>query len=182
MQTYLSSIDTIVHQAPDAEHGWQALLRQASKFHPTPCLKDISHLPMADAVQQTALRLSMILARAPIPTEIEALYFGLHDHLSPDGTATRIGYAVSGIVRVDTGAEGLYAVAYAPADNHIDSDLLNSIRRVAQARTRNGDGVLLNYYVIHGAAALMTRFALAALGIPHTAVVGFDEGDHVVVN
>lgn len=129
-----------------------------------------------------------LLRAAPLPTGVTFLWFGLCD--SAIGDREIEGYYVSGWS--GTNPDEDRSLAYFPESRWLTSSVLNSIkdalRRVEKAALHTGkerpeDYHVLDYAVMFGAAAILTKFAIQPLNAQKIPVyVGFDSGDWALVN
>ena len=137
-------------------------------------------------VASLVTQLDGVLAAEPIPSETKFLRFGLFDLLVGDQEAE--GYYVSGETGTNPGAD--MEPVYWPEGRYLKSCVLYRIKaNIVQIRNQSGlaktalphEYDALEYAVMFGAAALLTKFTVRALGIRLPVYVGFDSGDWALI-
>jgi len=135
-------------------------------------------------------QIAHLLQANPLPGEVAFFWFGLCDLLIGDKEVE--GYHVSGLSGTGPDDENQSTV-YPPQEAHwLESRVLNGIKdaikqteraALAAGNERPEDYYILDYAVMFGAAALLTKFAIEPLNLQIIPVyVGFDSGDWALVN
>ncbi|MBZ5686003.1 MAG: hypothetical protein LAP86_13305 [Acidobacteriia bacterium] len=137
-------------------------------------------------VASLVAQLDVVLAAEPIPSETTFLWFGLFDLLVGDQEAE--GYYVSGGTGANPGAD--MERIYWPEGRYLKSSVLDRIKaKIVQIRNESAlaktelphEYDVLEYAVLFGAAALLTKFTVRALGIRLPVYVGVDSGDWALI-
>jgi hypothetical protein len=141
----------------------------------------LAHADVASEIASVAESLKQILDREPIPSDVRCLYFSLFDRVQ--GEKEAIGFYVSGWASEDAddelaeGGEPLYF----PKRRNMRSGLLDKVKsqslRAGSSSVANEERQLLEYALMLGTAALLSKFAALTLGIKMPVYVGFDSGD-----
>jgi hypothetical protein len=127
-----------------------------------------------------------ILAAEPISPEATFLWFGLFDLRIQDKEVE--GYYISGWTGINPDIRRQRA--YWPEGRYLTSNVLDSVKseivRIAnQSRLAKKELPLeyhmLDYAIMFGAAALLTKFIIRGLAIELPVYVGFDSGDWALI-
>ena len=178
---YFANLDNIVKSATTPQSGWEALVSYCKTCIISDALNEIAKLDMVVATDTVSKQLSEILAESPIPSDIVFLYFGLFEMGFEDSDETHAGYYISGGLNFDSeNPDTLCDLPYFPENRYIRSSLLDAIKSIGATEEENFD--FIDYLVMLGASALITKFALATQAIIYKTVVGFDDGDYLELN
>lgn len=123
-------------------------------------------------------QLADLFQREPPPDGIDTLYFGLFDAVGSDG-GQAIGYYVAGVQGYDPDdPDSLCDPAWWPDGRYLESKALAALEAaIMAAADHRRHQALLGYAGQLGAAAIVSRFAMAGLEEGRRIVVGFDSGD-----
>jgi hypothetical protein len=178
---YFDNATRIAKDASSAADGWADLVAYSGRCLTPTAVSRLASLDVDSAVRSASDELAEILVEAPIPPEVTFLYFGLFDLAGEDAHTVYAGYYVSGGQHFDReDLDTLCGLPYFPENRFIPSDFLDAIKSVAAAE--RDCFAFVDYAVIMGAAALLTKFVLAALGLNYKTIVGFDDGDYFELN
>jgi hypothetical protein len=135
-------------------------------------------------------QIAHLLQANPLPAEVAFFWFGLCDLLIGDKEVE--GFYVSGLRGTGPDDHSQSTVYPSEKAHWLESRVLNGIKdalkqieRIAldAGRKRPEQYHILDYSVMFGAAALLTKFAIEPLNLRTVAVyVGFDSGDWALVN
>lgn len=168
----------IVRRSASPEDGWTALVAETQRHGAVP-----PRLQEWDVLKDAALlrgEVIGVLEREPPGPETAFIYFGLFEAWDEESDEPVAGFYIAGGGGGDPEAElSEGRLPYLPQSRYITVPLLDAM----QAAPAHGeyDGTLLQYALMLGSAALLVKHATARLLDDYTVVVGFDEGDRVVV-
>lgn len=160
------------------EQGWIALLDEVERHGAVP--PELRDRDVATETAQLRGEVAGVLAREPVPPGTGFIYFGLFEAWEEETDEPVAGFYIAGGAG-DAETEEVTAerLAYLPESRWFTLALLDAIQ-AAPARGEY-DRTLMQYALMLGAAVLLVRHATARLLDGCTLVVGFDEGDRVVV-
>lgn len=120
----------------------------------------------------------------PYPKVINAIYFGIFDSINESGEEVTLFY-VAGIRDFDPeDPDSLCDPFWWPEERYLSNRVLGKIKEEERIAHKSGDESLrglLGYTGQIGAAVILATFGANALYPGLTLVVGFDEGDFLVV-
>lgn len=181
MAKAFDKVVAIANDASDAAKGWNTLLQFSKKHVVIKETDPICILEMPRAVDEVMKRLGAIIGKEPIPSKISFLYFGLFDAWSEKEKKKSAGYYVSGGERyLPEEPDCLCGLPYFPNHRFIRSRLLDGIMGFSEANPDHSQ--FIEYAMMLGGAALLTKFTVSAMRLPHKIIVGFDEGDFAEIS
>jgi hypothetical protein len=125
------------------------------------------------------LQLTSAIQLEPIPSTIKLLWFGLFD--ARQGEKKFAGYYFAGWANETQIQEGGPS-PYFPAHRYLTSTLLNTVKdESCRFSGRDDQFSVLDYAVMFGAAATLSKFAAQNAGIQLPIYVGFDSGDFACI-
>ena len=169
-------VATVVNQSADPTASWVELIR----FTVQECGEAASALrsfPLAPEFLDFRAQLDRLIEVAPVPHEVDTLYFGLFDAIDPtDPDRVATGFYVSGASGYVTGdPDTLVDPVYFPEDRFLASALLEAVRGLSYADADHAE--FYEYALTLGAAGLLVRHSVLGLPARWKVVVGFDSGD-----
>jgi hypothetical protein len=177
---HFKDLRRIVNDNSDPEIAWSILIRHSKEYIDSPILDKIESLDINLSVVNASKQLSKILKQHPIPNTITFLYFGLFDMVFSGDEKVYCGYYISGGDFYDPNdPDSLCDQTYFPEGRFISSQFLDSIKILGSEDIKIFDFV--DYFVLLGAAAILTKAVLNILNIKIQAFVGFDDGDYLEI-
>lgn len=177
--TIATELLDIVRRSASPEDGWIALMAETQRHGAVP-----PRVREWDVLEDTAMlrgEVIGVLEREPPGPETTWIYFGLFEAWDEESDDPVAGFYIAGGGGGDPEAElSEGRLPYLPQSRYITVPLLDAI----QAAPAQGeyDGTLMQYTLVLGAAALLVKHATERLLDDYTVVVGFDEGDRVIVS
>ena len=172
----------LVRASNDPQSCWSGILEITGQISGA----SFAGLDFPTDVASLVTQLEGVVAAEPIPSETTFLWFGLFD--LPVGNQEAEGYYVSGETGTNPGAD--MERTYWPESRHLKSSVLDRVKtKIVQIRNELGlaktelpsEYDVLEYALMFGAAALLTKFTIRALGIRLPVYVGFDSGDWALI-
>ena len=179
-ETVFYTVQAIVLQVSDPAAGWRELVALAQSQVGPGGVATLTALDFAADVRHIRTQLADIVSEAPVPESIDTLFFGLFDAWIEDSDDEEIGFYVSGVQGFDPDdPDTLVDPLWFPENRFLDSQALREIKACADAHSTSRD--FLEYGVALGAATLLARFAAPVRTPSLRIVVGFDDGDYLVL-
>ena len=125
-----------------------------------------------------------ILEEEPPPASIAAYYFGLFDAADDAGKEV-CGFYIAGVDKLDPEADDfLCDPPWFPESRFLESEVLTALKEAELvARSKRAEhGSFIGYAGQLGIAMVLARFARSSLPAAAPIVVGFDDGDFVVLD
>jgi len=171
-------IADLVRSSQDPSSCWSHIL-ETTGFESDPSL---SSLAISSDLLSLTKQVQSVFDLEPIPAGVNFLWFGLFD--LQKGSQELEGYYVSGWAGNDPDRGWQ---VYLPKSSYLVSEVLNGIksrirRELANEECATPKFELLDYALMLGAAALLTKFVIKALAIQLPVYVGFDSGDWALIN
>ena len=159
----------------DLDCCWAAILRITGQAENRTLAKADIH---AD-VKSVSVQLTRAIQSDPIPSTVKLLWFGLFDERQ--GEKELAGYYFVGWMN-ETQIQDGGTAPYSPAGRYITSTLLNTIKdESCKFSERDDQFAVLDYAVMFGAAAALSKFSAQISCIQLPIYVGFDSGDFACV-
>ena len=171
---------TVANTATTAAAGWNSLAELLLQWTGV-SVREFTSAEIDQDIQQLQRSLRQTIQEEPIPSEIDALYFGLFDAIDEERNEV-IGYYVSGIAHYNPDIpDTMVRSAWWPENRYLESKLLSEIKRAELKARESLDpevAELLGYASQIGCAALVSRFVVGEMSLGLQTIVGFDSGDY----
>lgn len=170
------AVARLLHTEPDPTKCWQSLLALAG-LPSEECFKGVE---IEDDIVAVAQQLREVWKQEPIPGSTAFLFFSLYDIANQNTLQAQAGFYLSGgdgdpIEQLTAGN-----LSYFPVRRQLRSNVLNQIKAAEGKAPSESD--FLDYVLMLGGAALISREAVANLNVSLPVYAGFDSGDFVLAS
>jgi hypothetical protein len=176
MIEYHRAVADLLQSHSDPSHCWRELLRLVGEHSPG----KFEGIEIEADIHELAGQLRTIWSHEPIPPSVTFLYFGLYNLYQPSPATPHVGFYVSGgdgnVIHKLTAGN----LAYLPIRRQLVCNVLDQIKGAKRDSADQAD--LLEYALMLGGAAIVSRAAVESLAIPLPVYAGFDSGDFVLAS